>query len=532
MSSLTTSFKENFSTPGRSSTVFGTSLRLLALGLVDAFALWLLLQLVADGIWFLAAVVIVITLGLNLFYLRPELYPFRWFSPGLALMILMVAYPTIFTIYVAFTNYSDGHLLTREQALQLFLREVYLPEDAASYSWTAFRSEDETQYALWLTDEQGNAFLARPGEPLIPATEAVEGVGPLDEDGIPESIEGYEQLNRITAAADRTLPTLRFGEEPDLIGISGRNAGRFQQKYVFDADQNALIDQQTGTVYTAVNGTFTSPEGEQLSPGFYVPIGVENFTRFVTSPALRGPLTIVFIWTIIHALGTVFITFVLGLGMALLLNSDLVPARKVFRSLVLIPYAMPAFISVLIWRGLLSEQLGYISVTMRDVFGWAPAWFTDATWARAGILLIQLWLGFPYMTLICTGALQSISTEIYEAAEVDGANALQRFWNLTLPLLLVAIGPLLIASFAFNFNNFTVLYLYNEGGPPIPGTTTPAGWTDILITYTYRLAFASGRGADLGYASAITIIIFIIVAAITLFNFRFTRTWEEVSQNV
>jgi ABC-type sugar transport system permease subunit len=532
MSTLTTTFRETFSTPGRSATVIGTSLRLLALGIVDAFALWLLLQLARDGVWFLAAIIVIITLGLNFFYLRPELYPFRWFSPGLALMILMVAYPTIFTIYVAFTNYSDGHLLTREQALQLYLREVYLPEDAASYSWTAFRSEDGAQYTLWLSDAQGNAFIARPGEPITPVTDGMEGIGPLDEDGVPESIAGYERLNRITAAADDTLPTLLFGQEPELVGISGRNAGRFQQKYVYEAEQDALIDQETGTVYRAINGTFTSDTGDQLVPGFYVPIGIENFARFFNSPALAGPLGIVFIWTVLHALGSVFITFVLGLGMALLLNSDLVPARKVLRSLVLIPYAIPAFISVLIWKGLLSEQLGFISVTMRNLLGWAPAWFTDETWSRVGILLIQLWLGFPYMTLICTGALQSISSEIYEAAEVDGASAWQRFRSLTLPLLLVAIGPLLIASFAFNFNNFTVLYLYNKGGPPIPGTTTPAGWTDILITYTYRLAFASGRGADLGYASAITIIIFLIVGAITLFNFRFTRSWEETSKNV
>ncbi len=506
-------------------------MRLIALAIVDAFALWLLLQLASDGIWFLAAIVVVITLGLNLFYLRPELYPFRWFSPGLALMILMVAYPTIFTVYVAFTNYSDGHLLTKEQALKLFLQQVYLPEDASSYSWTAFRSEDGENYLLWLIDDSGQAFVARPREPLV-AAEGAEGVGPLDEDGIPESVAGYERLSRIAAAADDNLDTLQFGQAPDIVGISGRNAGRFQQKYVFDSTQDALIDQETDTVYRSVNGTFTSETGEQLIPGYYVPIGLGNFTRFLNSPALRGPLSIVFVWTVIHALATVFITFVLGLGLALVLNSDLIPAKKVLRALILIPYAMPAFISVLIWKGLLSEQLGFLSVTMRSLFGWSPAWFTDATWSRAGILLIQLWLGFPYMTLICTGALQSISSEIYEAAQVDGASAWQRFRNLTLPLLLVAVGPLLIASFAFNFNNFTVLYLYNEGGPPIPGTTTPAGWTDILITYTYRLAFASGRGADLGYATAITIIIFVIVAVITLFNFRFTRTWEEVSQNV
>jgi ABC-type sugar transport system permease subunit len=115
---------------------------------------------------------------------------------------------------------------------------------------------------------------------------------------------------------------------------------------------------------------------------------------------------------------------------------------------------------------------------------------------------------------------------------VDGANSWQCFWKITMPLLLMSVGPLLISSFAMNFNNFTVIYLYNSGGPPIPGTSTPAGYTDILISYTYRLAFASGRGSDYGYASAITIIIFIVVAAITLFNFRFTRVWEEVSENV
>ena len=126
------------------------------------------------------------------------------------------------------------------------------------------------------------------------------------------------------------------------------------------------------------------------------------------------------------------------------------------------------------------------------------------------------------------GALQSIPSEIYEASNVDGANARQRFWSLTLPLLLVAVGPILISSFAFNFNNFGVIRLYNQGGPAI---TPTAGWTDILISYTYRLAFAAGT-TDYGLASAITIVIFFIVLAITVLNFRFTGTWEEVSQNV
>jgi ABC-type sugar transport system permease subunit len=195
---------------------------------------------------------------------------------------------------------------------------------------------------------------------------------------------------------------------------------------------------------------------------------------------------------------------------------------------MLIPYAMPAFIAVLIWRGLLSEQLGPINATLNAWFGWAPEWFQDPFWARVGVLVVQMWLGFPYMMLICLGALQSIPSEIYEASQVDGASAWQRFWSLTLPLLLVAVGPILISSFAFNFNNFGVIRLYNQGGPPI---TPSAGWTDILISYTYRIAFSAGQ-TDYGLASAITIVIFFIVLVITVLNFRFTGTWEEVSQNV
>jgi ABC-type sugar transport system permease subunit len=136
------------------------------------------------------------------------------------------------------------------------------------------------------------------------------------------------------------------------------------------------------------------------------------------------------------------------------------------------------------------------------------------------------------MFLITTGALQAIPRDIYEAAIVDGASGIYQFWRITLPLLLISVGPLLVGSFAFNFNNFTIIDLYNRGGPPMSGTPTPAGHTDILISYTYRLAFAGGRGADYGLAAAIAILIFIIVAAITLFNFRYTGMLEEVSENV
>jgi ABC-type sugar transport system permease subunit len=128
--------------------------------------------------------------------------------------------------------------------------------------------------------------------------------------------------------------------------------------------------------------------------------------------------------------------------------------------------------------------------------------------------------------------LQGIPADVYEAAQIDGANGWQRFTKITLPLLLISVGPLMIASFIFNFNNFNLIYAFIGGGPPIPTATTTAGYTDIIISYVYNLAFASGRGAQYGYASAISLVLFILIAFMSLIQFRFTKMWEETSENV
>ena len=133
--------------------------------------------------------------------------------------------------------------------------------------------------------------------------------------------------------------------------------------------------------------------------------------------------------------------------------------------------------------------------------------------------------------IVCLGALQSIPRELYEAAHIDGADSWQRFRKITFPLLLISIAPLLIGSFAFNFNNFTVIYLLTEGRPPIPGAQTLAGATDILITYTYKLAFGTS-GARYGFAAAISLIIFVIIGTISAVSFRFTRPLEQMGEEL
>jgi arabinogalactan oligomer/maltooligosaccharide transport system permease protein len=199
--------------------------------------------------------------------------------------------------------------------------------------------------------------------------------------------------------------------------------------------------------------------------------------------------------------------------------------QKFYRAFLIIPYALPSFMTVLVWAGMMNQEFGVIN----EILGADIPWLRDPTLAKVSILLVNTWLGFPYMFLVCTGALQSIPEETKEAAYVDGASSSQAFRSIVFPLLMIAIAPLLIASFAFNFNNFNVIYLLNQGGPPIEGAATPAGHTDILISYTYRLAFESGSGAQWGFASAIAVLIFLMVAAVSAISFRRTRALEELA---
>jgi ABC-type sugar transport system permease subunit len=499
---------------------------------VDAFTVWFLIRLFSLGYYPLAAAVIVILVFVNYVMLRQEAYPIRWMVIGLVLMGLFTIYPIVFTIWVSFTNYGEGHLVTKEQAIDQILRAKYLPETGKAYSWTAFKSP-EGNYALWLQDAEGNSFLALPGQPLTQPQPGESGVGELDDRGIPDTIEGYKRLNAILAAADNNLTEVLFGEEGNTIQVrSPREAAELLPLYVYDSEQDAMVSQETGVLYQNIRGTFTSPNGTQLRPGFIESVQLNNFRDFFVSPALRGPLLRIILWNFAFAFLSVLLSFSLGLLIAIMFNDPLFPMKKLIRSLLIIPYTLPALITILIWRGMLIPDVGVISRILNELFGWSPPWFTNQWWAKAAILLVNLWLSYPYFMIVSSGALQSIPEDHYAAAQVDGANAWQQFRNITLPLLLVAVGPLLIASFIFTFNNFNLIYLFNIGGPPMAGTPTPAGHTDILISYVYNLAFTATRGVNYGFASAITIVIFLIVGVITLFQFRYTRMWEEVSENV
>lgn len=521
--------------PERSTTVTGTALRILGLVIFTAFSLLFIYLLLADGYWPLALMIGIITVLINYIFLVPSAYPMRWMSPGLAFMLLISVYPIAFTIYISFTNFGTGHLLPKVQAIEVLESRKYLPETGRTYNYAAFQN-DAGEFGLWLTraNEDGTteSFFATAND-FLTGEEA--GAGPLDEDGFPTEIPGWRRLARGELLRNiSALGALTLGDEERQIQVTGRLgvAAELQPRYTFDPELDAMIDNQTGTIYYAnmETGFFTSETGEQLLPGFQVNVGLKNYQRFLTDPSYRGPMVLIFAWTVTFALLSVLFSFALGLMIAVVFGRAM-PGQRLIKSLLIIPFAVPQVITILVWRGLMNPLIGPVPQLLQEVFnqpaGWPP-FFSSPFWVKVALIFVNVWLAYPYFMLISSGALQAIPTDMYEAADIDGASAWHQFRRLTLPLLLVAVGPLLISSFTVNFNSFNVIYLFNSGGPPMVGTSTPAGHSDILISYVYNLAFSRGA-QELGYAAAITFIIFLMMVIVTLFQFRRMRMWEEVT---
>jgi ABC-type sugar transport system permease subunit len=469
----------------------------------------------------------------------------RWTAPGLALMALMVVYPLVNTVLVAFTNYGDGHLGDKNSIIQTLQSEYYKPADGVKYKVSFFSQEtrpnDPAGVVVWLVAPDGKVTVGSTVQGLKPEAEA-EAVfgkfGDRDANGVPKTIG-----NRNLLGPGQVLPSIQFltnnikiTSGDFQIRVDGINAASQQvRRFVYDPANNTLLDKESGLTYIEKRGEFvtTNAKGEEEAllgfGGWPVGIGVENFTRAITSENVRGPFFNVFLWTAVFAVISVFTTFALGLLFAIVLTAPGIPLRGIFRTVLVIPYALPAFISILVWKGMLQPD-GVFTRMVMSITGSEPKWFDDAWLAKFAILAVNLWLGYPYMMLITMGALQSIPGDLYEAATIDGANYWAQFRNITVPLLLVAVGPLLIGSFAYNFNNFAIIELMTAGGPK-PDAAAVAGQTDILISYTYRLAFGGTKGIDYGFASAITIFIFLIVAAVTAYNFRLSRRLEQVYSN-
>ena len=371
-----------------------------------------------------------------------------------------------------------------------------------------------------LTDPDGQRFLGT-ADGLTPVERLPRSSPTADR----ETIEGYVALN--TGAANDRVDDVNALVVPGAVGRHRQR--RVRRRVREDADSHVRprdrhdLDSSTEhhlhhrgrPLRRRRTATRSCRAGGRTS-------GPSNYERLVNDDQTRSVFLRVLVWTILFSLFSVALSFGLGLLLAIVFNDERMFGRRWYRSLIIIPYAIPSFMTALVWRGMLNQQFGVIN----RWFGTNLPWLDGQWLPYFSILLVNTWLGFPYMFLVCTGALQSIPTDLTEAANVDGAGGFKAFRLITFPLLLVAVGPLLIASFAFNFNNFNIIYLLTEGRPPVPGSD--AGRTDILISYVYKIAFASGGGVDYGFAAAVSLVIFMIVATISAVSFRATRSLEEM----
>ncbi|MET0423542.1 MAG: ABC transporter permease subunit [Actinoplanes sp.] len=494
------------------------------LGLVVAIAIWAAFPLIENDAWAGLVILAVTTAGLLYLYLTPRHIPAKYLIPGTLFLVVFQLFPVLYTASTAFTNFGDGHRGSKGEAVvAIQTASVTQVPGSQQYALTVATTGDPATGSLvfLITDPATRVVSAGDAQGLKP----VEGAQ-VNAAGKVTSIRGYTLLTvgqasrrsqEITALA---VPTANGAIRS--TGLSRAYEGRAGR--AFDAGCDCIRDTTSGKTWVADEqiGAFVAADGERLAQGWKVGVGFSNFTRVITDSAVSGPFLRTLVWNFAFAVGSTGGTFVLGMLCALALHSPRVRGRQLYRVLLVLPYAMPSFAMLLVWRDMFNTDFGLIN----SLFGTDVDWFGGSGSARLAVLLVQLWLGYPYMFLVTTGALQAIPAELGEASRIDGAGAWQGFQRITLPLLMVALTPLLISSFAFNFNNFNAIYLTTDGGP-FPADNPANGATDLLITYTYRLAFGGG-GAQYGFAAAISIFIFLIVGVVSAISFRRTRRQEEV----
>lgn len=252
-------------------------------------------------------------------------------------------------------------------------------------------------------------------------------------------------------------------------------------------------------------------------------VGFETFKNLVALKTWSHTFYGVLTWTIIWAILSTVTTYFGGMLVALLINQKGIRFKGLWRTILILPYAIPQLISLLVMRNMFNGQFGPINQYL-SYFGLGGLpWLTDPFWAKVTVIVVNMWVGIPVSMLLILGVLTTIPKDLYEAAEVDGATGFQKFKIVTLPMILFTTAPTLITQFAGNINNFNAIFLLT-GGDPVKGDYQYAGATDLLVTWLYKLTLNQNK---YNMASAIGIIIFIIIASFSIYNYRRTKSFKE-----
>ncbi|GCL62710.1 maltose ABC transporter permease MalF [Pseudaquabacterium pictum] len=485
-----------------------------ALAVLGALALSVLMHRASAPGW--AAGALALAALLVALMLSRRLYAWRYVLPGLLAVALFIVLPMGFTLAISLTNYSSAHLLSFDRATAVLLARTDSQGRGMDFR---LHPVDGGQLRFHLVDDAGRAWQSAAFQPstaagaplpLQPAADAPASA-PLDARAL---VALLPQLQALALAGPDGL-AYRLAS---LQRVADQ-APRYRQ-----VDAQTLQDLRDGRPLRAdlAAGQWRDADGRALEPGFRTGVGLANYARIFGDPRFLQPFISVFAWTVSFATLNTLFTFGLGLVLAVAVSWPALRGRHVYRLALFLPYAVPAFISIPVFRGLFNENLGEINLVLDMLFGVRPGWFSDATLARAMVLAVNTWLGYPYMMILVMGLLQAIPDELYEASALAGAGPLTNLFRITLPLIARPMAPLLVASFAANFNNLTLIALLTEGAPDRLDTEVPVGATDLLASYTYRIAFNDG-GQNYALACAISTLVFLLVAALAVLHLRLFR---------
>ena len=495
----------------------------LVVAFVSAILALLIQSAFAQGEYEIAAFLTIALVSIVIVYLTDISIPFKFLLPGMLFLFAFVIGPIVYTLVMSTYQYQTGNYISKEDSISR-IQLLGVEADQADTSFDVVVGRDSAgKVAILASDTLTQSYFVSNKEVKRDffATDVT-----LNNDGIATAAPGFTPIldsERATLDLEVSSTRFRYSDEYFIL-MEGSTLGVLKRQILeYQKDKDIFVNLLDGRTF-ADNGkgnyADVNDPSQILQPGWRSPIWFSHYIDLFTDGEVRKPLIRVFIWTIIFASLTVLTQFALGLLLALAMNRP-IRGRRIYRSIFILPYAMPSIMSILIWGGMFDTEFGAIN----NLFGTDIAWFQNALFARAAVIIVNLWLGFPYFYLICSGALQAIPAELSEAAAIDGATPRQIFSKITLPLLLQIVAPLLVASFAFNFNNFNLIYLLTGGGPSSPLDGDIAGATDILISYTYKIAFGTNI-QNLGLASAISVIIFIIIAAISLYGVRKSKVLD------
>ncbi len=509
------------------------ALLLLALGIatiVGVAGVWVLQLFTPQVPVYVGLVFGLLALVLVLQYIAQRfewIMPWYYLLPALIFLFTFTVFPVVLTIFLAFTDYAgirNGELsVSTETAIVAVDGQQLTIDNARTLNCDAL---------------QGSRKGCNNVRAVVYASGRFATQGISLEDNI-LTVEPAPPAGRNVTAVELLLPDFGFRAQIPVTAVEGNRLtlGRSPPGEISLEDISLTLDR------ISIERRILSLEDNTLTINVPLPtdleyvaiaryndfgyIGAANFNTIIRQA--NRALWPVFRWNIIFAVSTIIINTIIGVFIAVLLNNPNLRFRNLYRTLLIVPWALPAIITIQVWRGFLNTNFGAINRVLALLDLPTLNWLGDPLYAKLAVLLVNLWLGLPFVMTATLGALSAIPKDIYEAVKIDGASAWQSFWGVTAPLLRTALIPITLTGFAFNFNNFNIIFLLTDGGPPVDWGTATARGTDILISWAYNESFRAQGGYAYGLGSAISILIFIITLGVSLVNFRVTGALKEES---